>query len=276
MTVECEARHDAWHSSRPMSGFGTTNAKGDKMPGSKTCGFVCAILLACAPAVSVAQKAAKDYPSKPIRLIVPSVAGAGIDIIAHTLGQKIARSTGQNFFVDNRGGASGSIGTDAVAKSPPDGYTILVSSSLHASLPSVMKNLPYDPVADFTPITLVAHSVGLVLVVHPSVPARSVRELIALAKAHPGKLRYGSSGVGSVTHFASESLNLMAATQITHVPYKGMSQAIVDCIAGRIEVCFLAVTAGVPYIRSGKLRALGMSASARWSELPDVGRTTRF
>jgi tripartite-type tricarboxylate transporter receptor subunit TctC len=217
-----------------------------------------------------AQTAARDYPTKPIRMVVPYVAGGGIDIIARTLGQKLSASMGQNVFVDNRGGAGGVIGTDFVAKAPPDGHTVLVTSSAHASLPSVMKSLPYDPVSDFAPISLVARSVGLVLVVHPSVPARSVGELVALARSRPGKLSYGTGGIGSVTHFAGELFNMMAGTDITHVPYKGLGQAIVDCLAGRIEVCFVAATAGVPQIRTDKLRAIGITETTRWNELMDV------
>ena len=233
--------------------------------------YLCALLFACAPGVCLGQQqAARDYPSKPIRLLVPYPAGGGVDIIAHTVGQKLARLIGQNLFVDNRGGAGGAIGTEIVAKSPPDGYTILIASSAHASLPSIYKSLPYDAVRDFTPITLVARSVGLVLVVHPSLPTRSIRDLVSLAKAHPGKLNYASGGTGSVTHFAAELLNQMAGIRITHVPYKGLGPGIIDCVAGRIEMCFVAATAGVPYIRSGKLRALGITGTVRWSELADV------
>ncbi len=233
--------------------------------------FWCAALLACAPAASFGQQqAAKDYPSKPIRLVVPFVAGGTMDFIGHALAQKIAPVVGRNLFIDNRAGAGGAIGTDVVAKSPPDGYTILLTSSGHTILPNVAKSLPYDPVKDFTPITLVARSAGSVLVVHPSVPARSVREFVALARAHPGKLNYGSGGVGHVMHFAAESFNLMAGTKLTHVPYKGVGQAIIDLLTGRIEVGIVSTTSVLPHIRSGKLRALGITAPVRWSELADV------
>jgi len=229
------------------------------------------VLLACAPATSLGQpQAAKDYPTRPIRLVVPFVAGGGGDFIGRVLGQKIGTATGQNLFIDNRAGAGGAIGTDMVAKSPPDGYTILVTSSGHAILPNIMKSLPYDPVKDFMPITLVARSVGFLLVVHPSVPARSVREFVALAKAHPGKLNFASGGTGSPMHFAGESFNLAAGTQITHVPYKGVGNAILDFISGRIEVCVVSPTDVLAHIRSGRLRALGISASVRWNELPNV------
>ncbi len=238
---------------------------------SRAGAFWCAVLLACASAASVAQQqAAKDYPSRPIRLVVPFAPGGTMDFIGHNLGQKIAPALGQNLFIDNRSGAAGAIGTDAVAKSPPDGYTILLTSSGHTSLPSISKNLPYDAVKDFTPITLAVRSVGNLLVVHPSVPARSVQQLIALAKAHPGKLSYGSGGVGHVMHFSAESFNMIAGTQMTHVPYRGLGQAIIDLLAGRIEVCFASAATSLAHVRSGKLRVLGISAPVRWSELADV------
>ena len=241
------------------------------MLGSKAGGFWCAVLLACAPAASLAQQqAAKDYPSRPIRLVVPYAPGGPMDFIGHVLGQKIAPVLGQNLFIDNRTGGGGAIGTDAVAKSTPDGYTILLSSSSHTTLPSLLKNLPYDAVKDFMPITLLMRSVGYMLAVHPSVPARSVGEFVALAKAHPGKLNYGSGGVGNTMHFAAESFSLIAGTQMTHVPYKGVGQAIIDLLAGRIEVCFVSARSGLAHVRSGKLRALGITTLVRWSELPDV------
>ena len=230
----------------------------------------CAALLACSPAASWAQQAAKDYPSRPIRLVVPYAPGGTMDFIGHVLGQKLASALGQNLFLDNRAGAGGAIGTDAVAKAAPDGYTILVTSSAHAMLPSISKKLPYDAVKDLAPIALVARGVGSVLVVHPSVPARSVREFIALAKARPGMLNYGSGGVGSVTHFGPESFSLAAGIRMTHVPYKGVGQAIIDIIAGRVEVGVVSATVVLAHIRSGKLRALGITAPARWSELPNV------
>ena len=237
---------------------------------SKTGVLCCGVLLACASAASFGQQAVKDYPSRPIRVAVPFVPGGTMDFIGHNLAPKLARALGQNLFVDNRSGAGGAIGTDAVAKSPPDGYTILLMSSGHTSLPSVSKNLPYDPVKDFAPITLAVRNVGNLLIIHPSVPARSVQQLIALAKAHPGKLSYGSGGVGHVMHFSAESFNMMAGIRMMHVPYKGLGQAMIDLIAGRIELTFSSTATGLPHVRSGKLRVLGISAPARWSELPDV------
>jgi tripartite-type tricarboxylate transporter receptor subunit TctC len=233
--------------------------------------YSCAALIACAPAASFAQpQPGKDYPSKAIRLIVPYAPGGPMDFIGHVLGQKIGLSVGQNLFVDNRAGAGGAIGTEAVARAAPDGYTMLLSSSSHATLPSLVKSLPYDPVKDFMPVTLLMRSVGYMLTVHPSVPARSVKEFIALAKAHPGSLNYGSGGVGNVMQLSAESFSLVAEIKLTHVPYKGVGQAIIDLLAGRIEVCFVTARSGLQHVRAGKLRALGISAPTRWSELPDV------
>jgi tripartite-type tricarboxylate transporter receptor subunit TctC len=229
------------------------------------------LMLACAPAVGLAQQqAAKDYPSRPIRLVVPYAPGGPMDFIGHVLGQKITPAIGQNFLIDNRPGAGGAIGTEVAAKAQPDGYTILLTSSSHVTLPSIVKSLPYDPLKDFTPITLLMRSVGSMLVVHPSVPARSVKEFIALARAHPGKLNYGSGGVGNVMQFAAESFSVAAGTQLAHVPYKGVGQAIVDLLAGRIELCLCTAKTAYPHVQSGKLRALGIAAPARWSYLPEV------
>ena len=237
---------------------------------SKTGVLCCAVLLACASAASFGQQAAKDYPSRPIRVVVPFVPGGTMDFIGHNLAPKLARALGQNLFIDNRSGASGTIGIDAVAKSPPDGHTILLMSSGHTILPILSKNLPYDPVKDFAPIALVVRNVGNLLIVHPSVPARSVQELIALAKAHPGKLSFGSGGVGHVMHFSAESFNIMAGIRMMHVPYKGLGQVLIDLIAGRIDLSFSSTSTGMPHVRAGKLRVLGISAPTRWSELPDL------
>jgi tripartite-type tricarboxylate transporter receptor subunit TctC len=240
------------------------------MLNSKAVTIGCAVLIAAVPATAFAQQqAAKDYPSRPIRMVVPFVPG-GIDAVGLALGRKISPVIGQNMFIDNRAGAGGVIGTDVVAKAAPDGYTMLLTSSGHASLPSVMKSLPYDPVKDFAPITLAARSVGFVLVVHPSVPARSVKELIALAKAQPGKLNYGSTGVGAVVHLATEAFNTMAGTQIAHVPYKGTAGAIMDLMTGRIDMFIMVGTLALEHIRSGRLRALGITGQTRWNQLPEV------
>ena len=233
--------------------------------------FGCAVLFACAPGAGMAQQqAAKGYPSKPIRLVVPVVAGGTNYIIGQMLGQKMGPSMGQNLVIDTRPGAGGAIGSAVVAKSAPDGHTLLLYSNGHTILPSIVKNLPYDPVKDFTAITMVVRSVGNILVVHPSVPVRSVQQLIALAKNNPGKLNYGSGGVGSPMHFASESFNMMAGTRITHIPLKGVAQAIIDLVGGHLDVSFVSALSGIGHIRSGKLRAIGITATKRWNELPDV------
>jgi tripartite-type tricarboxylate transporter receptor subunit TctC len=217
-----------------------------------------------------APLAQADYPNHPIRMVVPYVAGGPMDFIGRTLGQKMAPSLGQNFVIDNRAGAGGAIGTDLVAKAAPDGYTLLNTSSSHASLVVVSKSLPYSPTKDFAPVTLVTRSVGFVLAAHPSVPARNLQEFIADAKANPGKYNYGSAGVGNVMQFAAEFFNASAGTRITHVPYKGVAQAITDLVAGRIEVCFGSATALLPFIKAGKLKALAITGQTRWDQLPDV------
>jgi tripartite-type tricarboxylate transporter receptor subunit TctC len=231
--------------------------------------LVSVIVLGVAPSFAQ-QQPAKDYPSKPIRVVVPYAPGGPMDFIARTLGNKMAPTLGQNLVIDNRVGAGGTIGTANVAKSPADGYTILHTSSSHASLPVVLKNVPYDALKDFTPITLVANSVGFILVSHPSVPARNVKELIALARAQAGKLTYASAGVGNVMHLAAESFNVTAGTRMTHVPYKGVGQAIGDLLGGRIDIAFVPGTAGLPHIQSGRLRALGLAARARWKAIGEV------
>jgi tripartite-type tricarboxylate transporter receptor subunit TctC len=231
--------------------------------------FWFALLLGSGPVFAAAeQPVQRDYPSKPIRVVVPYAAGGPMDYIARMLGRKMQNQ--MILVVDNRPGAGGALGTDLVAKSAPDGYTMLHTSSSHASLPVITKSLPYDPVKDFVPITMIVKSVGFLVAVHPSVPARTIRELIASAKAQPGKFTYGSGGVGNVMHFAPEIFNVMAGTQLTHIPYKGVGQAVTDLLAGRIDLCFGPGTVLLPHVKAGKLRALGITASTRWSELPDV------
>lgn len=228
------------------------------------------LLLACVSVGSFAQQAARDYPSRPIRLVVPYAAGGPMDFIGHSLGPRIAQSVGQNVYLENRTGAGGAIGTDVVAKSQPDGYTVLLSSNSHTTLPSLVKTLPYDAIRDFTPVTQLMRSVGFLMVVHPSVPAHSVKEFIALAKANPGKLTYGSGGIGNTMHFAAESFSAVAGTRLTHVPYKGVAQATIDLMAGRIDVCFASARSGLANVRGNKLRALAITAPVRWNELPEL------
>lgn len=238
---------------------------------TRNAGLCVTVLLATWGATAAAQSTPqRDYPSRAIRVVVPYAAGGPMDYIGRMLGRKMAPSLGQQLVIDNRPGAGGALGSDVVAKSPPDGYTLLHTSSSHASLPVITKSLPYDAVRDFAPVTLIVNSVGFLFVAHPSVPATSVQEFVKVAKARPGKITYGSGGIGNVMHFAAEIFNDKARTQLTHVPYKGVGQAITDLLGGRIDTCFGPATALLPHIRTGKLKALGITASNRWSELPDV------
>ncbi len=226
-------------------------------------------LLLALPAHSVcAQTVQADYPTKPIRVVVPYAAGGPMDYIGRSLGRKMQNIT--TLVIDNRPGAGGALGTDLVAKALPDGYTILHTSSSHASLPVIIKALPYDPIRDFTPITLIVNSVGFLLVAHNGIAAKTVPEFIAAARAQPGKITYGSGGIGNVMHFAAELFNDKAGTQLLHVPYKGVGQAIVDLMAGRVDTCFGPATALLPQIKSGRIKALGITAATRWSGLPEV------
>ena len=200
----------------------------------------------------------QEYPSKPVKIVIPYVAGGGIDIVGRSIAQKLSSSLGQNHIVDHIGGAGGMIGTNYVAKAPADGYTLLMTSSAHTTIPSFSKEKSYDPIKDFIPVSLIAWSVGHVLVVNPNVPFNSVGDLINFAKANPGKLRYGSGGKGSFTQFAAENFNLMAGVRIDHVPYKGGGQAIVDCIAGHIEICFIPATAAISHVKSKQLKSISL------------------
>ena len=231
----------------------------------------CLAALCCSiSTVCFAQQLAKEYPSRPVRLVVPFAAGGPMDFIGHNLGQKLSQAMGQNFFVDNRTGGGGAIGADTVAKALPDGHTVLLSSNSHTTLPSLVKTLPYDALRDFSPVTQLMRSVGFLLVVHPSVPVRNTKELIALAKSNPGKLSYGSAGVGNTMHFAAESFSAAAGVQLTHIPYKGVAQATVDLLAGRIDLCFASARSGLAHVRANKLHALAITAPSRWGELPEV------
>jgi len=227
-----------------------------------------AVALAWPVCVAAQQPVAQDYPSKPIRLIVSAVAGGPFDFIGRTLGRSMQNV--MTLVLDNRGGAGGMVATDMVAKAQPDGYTMLIASSSHAILPVITKNLPYDAVKDVAPITMIATSVGFLMVVNPGIPARTVQQFIAVAKAQPGKLSFGSAGVGNVMHFAAEMFNSMADTRTTHIPYKGVAQVLPDLIGGRVDFTFGPPVTLLPHVKSEKLRALGITAKTRWSELPEV------
>jgi tripartite-type tricarboxylate transporter receptor subunit TctC len=227
-------------------------------------------LLAVASWTSAAFAQTTSYPVKPIRLIIPYPPGGGTDVIARPLAQKLSENLGQQVIVDNRGGAGGNIGMEFVAKSAPDGYTLVVGLTAQLAVnPSLFPKLPYDPLKDFAPITLLGDQPYL-LVVHPSVPAKSVKEFIGLAMARPRQLAYASSGNGSGAHLAGEMLKTMAHIDIVHVPYKGAGQAMPDFIAGQVQFSFITHTSSGPLVQSGRLRALGVTTVKRSPALPDL------
>ena len=214
--------------------------------------------------------AAQTYPNKAIRIVVPYPPGGGADITARPIAQKLNELWGQSVVIDNRGGASGMIGADIVAKAPPDGYTLMVSASAEAALNvALFPKMPYDPVRDFAPITL-AIVIPMALVVHPSVPIKSVKEYIAFARVKPGSMTYGSAGAGSTHHFAGEWLKMLTKIDIVHVPYKGMGPAIIDMIGGHLPSGFATLLPAMQHVKAGKLRALAVSTQKRAPLLPDV------
>lgn len=213
---------------------------------------------------------AAEYPTRPIRMIVPFPPGGGNDILARAVGQRLSPIIGQQIIIDNRGGAGGQLGAELAAKAEPDGYTLFLGSIGNLTfLPVLQARLPYDPVRDFAPVTLLATS-AFILVVNPEVPAKSLKELIALAKAKPGQLNYGSAGSGSSLHMTAELFKLDAGLDITHVPYKGTSPALIDLLANQVQMMFSTMPTMVPHVKSGKLRALGVSSTTRAEALPDV------
>ena len=210
------------------------------------------------------------YPAKPIRLVVPFTPGGSTDILARTLGQKLAEAWGQPVVIDNVPGAGGSIGADKVAKAAPDGYTLLMGHiGTLAITPSIYPQLPYDPIKSFEPVAWMAR-VPNVLAVHPSVPVKSVRELVAYAKANPGRLNYGSGGNGSAAHIAMESFKLRSQTFMVHVPYRGAAPAVGDTVAGQVQLIFTGAPVVLPMVKSGKLRALAVSSPRRIASMPDI------
>ena len=224
------------------------------------------LLLICMCAAAAPVRA-QTYPAKAVRLIVPFAAGGSTDIIGRVIAQKLNEMWGQPVLVDNRAGGSTVIGTEIVAKAPPDGHTLLVTPAPFTIVPSLMQKLPYDPHKDFEPITLI-NTTPLVVVVHPGVPAKSIKELVALAKAKPGALNYGSSGSGGSNHLAGELFNAMAGVKMVHVPYKGNAPALTDLVGGHVDVVFNGLTSALPLIKSGKLRALGVTSLNRSAALP--------
>ncbi len=213
--------------------------------------------------------AAQGYPSKPVKIIVPFAAGGPADIYARILGEKLQAAMGQPFVVDDRPGAGAIVGTDAVAKSAPDGYTLLMMSNTQTVNESLFAEKPYSLMRDLVPVAPVNYS-DLVMVVHPSVPAKNLREFLALAKAKPGSLNYASSGPGTPYHMAGELLKAMAGVDIVHIPYKGSAGARTDILGGQVQMMFDAITTMAPNVRAGKLRALGTSGKVRSAVLPEV------
>ena len=229
-----------------------------------------ALLIACAIALLAAlPAAAQTYPTKPIRIVVPFVAGGTVDLLARIMGQKLTESLGQPVIIENRPGAGGNAAADAVAKSPPDGYTILQVTNGLAIGPALYRKLPFDPVKDLIPVTQLVAS-QLLLVATPSLPVKNTRDVIELAKAKPGTLNYGSAGPASLAHLASAMFANMAGIDITHVPYKSSSQSMTDMITGRLEMQFATIAPSLANIRSGQLRALAVSGAKRVTALPDV------
>jgi tripartite-type tricarboxylate transporter receptor subunit TctC len=213
--------------------------------------------------------AAQGYPNRPVRVIVPLAAAGTGDTLARVVSEEMAKILGQPFLVENRPGSGGVIGTEAVAKSAPDGYTLLAASSAHAIHPALRPNGSYDPVRDFEPITIVANTHQLI-VGHPSVPANNVKELVAYAKRNPGKLNYASAGSGSATHLNMEMFKMMTGTFIVHIPYRGSTQSRQDLVAGEVQLSVDGLLPTLPLIRAGKLKAFGLTSGRRSAVAPDI------
>ena len=209
------------------------------------------------------------YPSRPIRLIVPFAPGGGLEITARSIGQKLTAKHGQSIVIDNRPGAATIVGTDIASKATPNGYTLLMITTTFAINPSLYGKLPYDPARDFTPVTQI-NSVPNILVVNPSIPAQSVRDLIALVKSKPGQINYASAGAGTSPHLATELFKTMAGIDMTHIPYKGIPPAVTDVIAGRVSMLMTTTISAGPHVKSGKLRALAVTSPKRLAAMPDV------
>ncbi len=217
----------------------------------------------------VSASSAQNYPTKTIRFIAPFAAGGGSDLIARKLAQKLTDALGQSVVVDNRTGGSGVIGTDLVAKSPPDGHTIMMTTPTFTVNPSLMKKLPYDNIRDFAPISLIATAPHL-LAVHPSLPAKSVKEVVALAKARPEQLTFSSGSTGGSSHLSGELFNSMARIKMTHVPYRGGGQAVLAIVAGEVTLGFVDLVSMLPHVKTGRVRSIALTSLKRSSALPDL------
>lgn len=213
---------------------------------------------------------AVNYPSRPIRMIYPFTAGSTVDVMARVVQDQLTQRLNQNIVADSRPGANGIIGTEIVARARPDGYTMLITTGSFTGNVVATKKLPYDPVRDFAPITQIARSYGLLLVVNPAVPAQSIKELVAFAKANPDKLSYASSGVGNMTHLVGELLNTMAGIQIKHVPYKGSAPALTDVMGRQVDMTFISTVSVMPFIKSGRVKPLALTGGDRSPVVPQV------
>src|SRR5450755_980475 len=227
------------------------------------------LVLLLAAAFCVPPSLAQDYPSKPIRMIVPYPPAGVTDIVARTIAEPLAAALGQPIIIDNRGGAAGNIGTDLAAKSAPDGYTILFTLSSHTINPKLYDKLPFDVEKDFIPISLAAY-IPQILVANPSVPANNIKELIALAKSQPGNLNYASVGTGSPGHIAGELFKLKTGIDMVHVPYKGGGPAVTDTLGGQVQLLFVSMPAALQYVKAGRLKAIAVTSDKRSAAAPDV------
>jgi tripartite-type tricarboxylate transporter receptor subunit TctC len=227
------------------------------------------LALACLPPVLASPAIAADYPNRPIRFIVPFPPGGGNDIVGRVVALKLGEALNQSVVVDNRGGAGGTIGTDLTAKAPPDGYTILINNISLAVNATLIPKLPYDTLKDLAPVTLVGRQPNI-LVVHPGVPVKTMQDLIDHARAKPGQVTYGSGGVGTASHLATELLKLTTKTEMTHVPYKGLGPALTDLIGGRLTLIISTMASALPQLKAGKLRPVAVTTVQRSPFFPDV------
>jgi len=230
-----------------------------------SCKFAAALAFSLAASLCVAA-----YPERPVRLVVPAAPGGAIDIVGRIVGQKLSEVLGQNIVIDNRAGANNIIGTELAARAAPNGYTLLITAGAHTINPAVYRKLPYDALADFTPVTLVCESGGLVIVVHPAFPAKSLKDLIELARAAPGKIVYGSAGFGNLTHVAGEMFQVIAGVKLNHVPYKAAGPAVNDLLGNQIPLMFGPSPVVMPMVQAGRLRPLAFTGVRRSAQLPDL------
>ena len=238
-------------------------------PTHRRLGIALIALAAVGGMLAAGLAAAQAYPARPVKLVVPYPPGGPTDIVARVVAQQLSEQTGQQFVVENKAGAGGNLGAEAVARAPADGYTLLVATTAHAINMSLFKNLSYDVQRDFTPVSLLTQG-PLVLVAHPAFPARSVAEVVAQAKAQAGGLNYASSGNGQSTHLAAELFNMMAGTRLNHVPYKGSAPALTDLISGQVPLMFDTMLSAMPFVKAGKLKAIAVTSAQRSPAAPDV------